>query len=130
VVAALVVLVGTAGAAVIALGAMYFNQITSKPPEPSPIPTLPPCNPSTLGFVTCLPTPPVTAQAPPLPTVTVTAEPPSTTVAAAAPTPALELTSTDQQFLTALRNYGLTYPDPEYAINVVPTVNRRPCSEE
>jgi hypothetical protein len=111
-VAALVVLVGTVGAAVITLGAMYFNQITSTPVAPSAIPLPPPCTPRTLGFETCLPAPP------PPTAVTVTAAPPVPTVTAtAAAPPAPALSSTDQQFLTALQNNGLSYPDPDYAIS-------------
>ena len=86
VMAALVVLVGTAGAAVIALGATYFQEVTAKPPAPTPNPyanftptyitapppppIAPPCVPAAVAFTPCAATPP--AQAPAPPTVTST----------------------------------------------------------
>jgi hypothetical protein len=98
--AGLVTLVVVIGGALIFLTATLFSSHSSKPVEPKAQPT------TTVPVAAPAP-PPVTVTATPPPTVTVTAEPP-------APPP---LSATDQQFLTALRNYGLTYPDPEYAIS-------------
>jgi len=100
--AGLVGLVVVVGGALFFLAATLFGSRAPKPVEPK--------TQSTTTVPVAAPTPPppaVTVTNTPPPTVTVTAEPP-------APPP---LSTTDQQFLTALRNYGLTYPDPEYAIS-------------
>jgi hypothetical protein len=94
VMAALVVLVGTVGAAVITLGAMYFTQITTKPIVPSSVPLPPPCTPKTLGVETCLPA------SSPEPTVTATAAPPAPPVV----TPGLS--AYDQNFLSLMSQEG------------------------
>jgi Protein of unknown function (DUF732) len=99
--AGLVALVVVIAGALIFLAATLFGSRAPKPVEPKAQPT------TTVPVAAPTPPPAVTVTATPPPTVTVTAEPP-------APPP---LSATDQQFLTALRNYGLTYPDPEYAIS-------------
>ncbi|MBV8861725.1 MAG: hypothetical protein JO259_07685 [Mycobacterium sp.] len=94
--------VGLVGLVIVVAGALIFLAITlfrshsSKSVRPS-------AQPTTTAPVAAPPPPAITVTATPPPTVTVTAEPP-------APPP---LSATDQQFLTALRTYGLTYPDPE-----------------
>jgi hypothetical protein len=98
---ALVALVVAIAGALIFLATTLFGSGSPKPVEPRAQPT------TTVPVTAPTPSPPVTVTATPPPTVTVTAEPP-------APPP---LSATDQQFLTALRTYGLTYPDPEYAIS-------------
>jgi len=95
VMAALVVLVVTVGAAVITLGAMYFTQITTKPIVPSAVPLPPPCTPKTLGVETCLPAPS------PEPTVTATAAPAGPTVTS---TPGLS--AYDLNFLSLMSQEG------------------------
>jgi hypothetical protein len=84
--------------ALIFLATMLFGSVSPKPVEPS-------AKPSMSAPVAATPPPTVTVTPPP--TVTVTAEPP-------APPP---LSATDQQFLTALKTYGPTYPDSDYAIS-------------
>jgi heme/copper-type cytochrome/quinol oxidase subunit 2 len=96
----LVGLVVVVAGALIFLAATFFSSHRSKPVEPK-------AQPTTTVPVAAPPPPAVTVITTPRPTVTVTAEPP-------APPP---LSATDQQFLAALRTYGLTYPDPEYAIS-------------
>jgi hypothetical protein len=97
---ALVALLVVIAGALIFLATTLFGSGSPKPVEPKAQPTT---------------TVPVAAPPPPPPTVTVT-PPPTVTVTAEPPAPP-SLSATDQQFLTALRNYGLTYPDPEYAIS-------------
>jgi hypothetical protein len=98
----LVALVVVITGALIYLAATLFGSGSPKHVEPSAKPTM---------------TVPVAAPPPPPPvTVTATPPPPPVTVTAAAPPPAA-LSSTDQQFLTVLRNMGLSYPDPDYAIS-------------
>ena len=99
--AGLVTLVVVIAGALIFLAATLFSSHRSKSVEPKAQPT------TTVPVAAPPPPPAVTVTKTPPPTVTVTAEPP-------APPP---LSATDQQFLTALRTYGLTYPDPEYAIS-------------
>jgi Protein of unknown function (DUF732) len=95
---ALVALVVAIAGALIFLATTLFGSGSPKPVEPK-------AQPTTTVPVAAPPPPTVTVTPPP--TVTVTAEPP-------APPP---LSATDQQFLTALRQNGLTYPDPDYAIS-------------
>jgi len=96
--------VGLVGLVIFIAGALIFLAVTlfrshgSKPVEPKTQPT-------------------TTVRVPPPPAITVTATPPSTVTVTAEPPAPPPLSATDQQFLTALRNYGLTYPDPEYAIS-------------
>lgn len=100
--AALATLVVVIAGALIYLAATLFGFGHSKHVEPSPKPSN---------------TVPVAAPPPPPPAVTVTATPPPTVTVTAESPPPPPLSATDQQFLTALRTYGLTYPDPEYAIS-------------
>jgi hypothetical protein len=97
---ALVALVVAIAGALIFLATTLFGSGSPKPVEPK-------AQPTTTVPVSAPPPPPPTVTVAPPPTVTVTADPP-------APPP---LSATDQQFLTALRNFGLTFPDPEYAIS-------------
>ena len=97
----LVALVVVIAGALIFLATTLFGFHNSKHVEPEAQPTT---------------TVPVATPPPPPVTVTATPPPPAGTVTAAAP-PAPALSSTDQQFLTALQNNGLTYPDPDYAIS-------------
>lgn len=96
---ALVALVVAIAGALIFLATTLFGSGSPKPVEPK-------AQPTTTVPVAAPPPPPTVTVSPPQ-TVTVTAEQP-------APPP---LSATDQQFLTALRTYGLTYPDPDYAIS-------------
>lgn len=98
--------VGLIGLVIVAAGALILLAVTLFRSH-SPKSVEPKAQPTTTVPVAAPPPPAVTVTATPPPTVTVTAQPPT-------PPP---LTATDQQFLTALRTYGLTYPDPEYAIS-------------
>jgi hypothetical protein len=95
--------VGLVGLVVVVAGALIFLAITlfgSRSPKPvEPTTTVP------------------VAAPPPPPAVNATATPPPTVTVTAAAPPAPALSSTDQQFLTALQNNGLSYPDPDYAIS-------------
>jgi hypothetical protein len=96
--AGLVGVVAVVGGALFFLSATFFGSGSSKHVEPSAQPR------TTVPVAAPLPPPPVSVTATPPPPVTVTA-------------PAPALSSTDQQFLTVLRNMGLSYPDPDYAIS-------------
>lgn len=104
---ALVALVVVIAGALIFLGTTYFGSRDSKPLVPSAQPTS-----STV---------PVAAPPPAPSTVTVTAGPPAAVPAptppAVEPTP-VELTDTDRQFISKLRNGGIEYPfsNPGYPI--------------
>jgi Protein of unknown function (DUF732) len=91
--AGLVALVVVVAGALIFLATTLFGFGSPKPVEPKAQPTT---------------TVPVAAP---------TSSPPSTVAAAAPTTQAPALSSTDQQFLSALRSMGLDYPDPAYAIS-------------
>jgi hypothetical protein len=85
------VLVGTVAVAVITLGAMYVDQLMTKPAAPEPVHPWPWCAPGvhSQDGATCIEKPtPSSAASPPTPaTVTVTAEPsPAPSTVAAAPT--------------------------------------------
>ncbi|MGB8208630.1 MAG: DUF732 domain-containing protein [Mycobacterium sp.] len=99
--------VGLVGLVVVVAGALIFLATTLFGSR-SPKPVEPKAQPTT--------TVPVAAPPPP-PAVTATATPPPTVTVTAAAPPAPALSSTDQQFLTALQNNGLSYPDPDYAIS-------------
>jgi hypothetical protein len=98
--------VGLVGLVVVVAGALIFLAVTlfgshtSKPVEATTKPS---------ASVAAPPPPPIVTVTPP-PTVTVTAAAPTTSVAPV-------LSATDQQFLTVLRNQGVSYPDPAYAIS-------------
>jgi hypothetical protein len=106
----LVALVVALAGALIFFGTTLFGSGSPKPVEPSAKPA-----PSTTLPVAA---PPATVTVTPPPTLTVTAEAPSL-APSAAPTASETplLSATDQQFLTVLRNQGLSYPDPAYAIS-------------
>jgi hypothetical protein len=97
----LVALVVALAGALIFLGTTLFGSGGPKPVEPSAKPA-----PSTTLPVAA---PPATVTVTPPPTVTLTAAAPTTSEAPV-------LSATDQQFLTVLRNQGVSYPTPEYAI--------------
>jgi hypothetical protein len=98
--------IGLIGLVIVMAGALTLLAVTLFRPH-GPKPVEPKAQPTTTVPVAARPPPAVTVTTTPPPTVTVTAQPP-------APPP---LSATDQQFLSALRTYGLTYPDPDYAIS-------------